>query len=171
MPFFHVALELERDGCNLYAELSGEARGVGGRRAFLFLARQEREHIARIEKEIEKRKTRSETLPADTAALVAQHRAKLKAASQEVSERTRAAVTEQTDEMRSLEIAAKLEDFLCCFYREAIAGSENPLSKEFFRQMLQMERGHLDLLNGYMAHLEQMGHFPTDRTWRFTIAP
>jgi rubrerythrin len=171
LSFLHVALELEREACNLYTGLSGEARGAGGRRAFLFLARQEREHIARVETEIEKRKVHSETLPSDTATRVAQFRTKLMAASQEISKRTRSAVTEHTNEMRSLEIAAMMEDFLCCFYREAISGTESRHSKEFFQKMLQMERAHLDILHGCMAHLEETGHLPADKVWRTTIAP
>jgi rubrerythrin len=171
LSFLRVALELEREACNLYTGLSGEARGAGGRRAFLLLAQQEREHIARVETEIEKRKPQSDTLPSDTTARVAEFRAKLMAASQEITQRTRAAVTEHTNDMRSLEIGAKMEDFLCCFYREAISGTESRQSKEFFQKMLQMERAHLDLLHGYMAHLEESGHLPADKVWRRTTAP
>lgn len=171
-PLFQVALKLEREACNLYTGLSGEARGVGGRRAFLLLARQEREHIARVEREIERRSVKREQLPAETGALATQYQAKLMAALQEVMQRTRAAVTEHTDQMRSLEMAAKLEDFLCCFYREAVSEAESELSKEFFQKILQMERAHLDLLNGYIAHLEETGNLPTDGKPRHSgIAP
>jgi rubrerythrin len=171
-PLFQVALKLEQEACNLYTGLSGEARGAGGRRAFLFLARQEREHIARVETEIERRYVKREQLPAETGALATQYHAKLMAALQEVMQRTRAAVTEHTDQMRSLEIAAKLEDFLCCFYREAVSGAEGQHSKEFFQKMLQMERAHLDLLNGFIAHVEETGNLPTvDKLRQSNIAP
>lgn len=171
LPLLHVALELEREGCKLYTGLSEEARGVGGRRAFLFLARQEQEHIARIEGEIEKSTAKREPFPPDTPARAAQFRAKLMTALQEVTQRTRAAVAEHTDQMRSLELSAKMEDFLCQFYREANSETESQPLKEFFLKLLQMERAHLDLLHGYMAHLEETGYLPTDKTWKMLIAP
>jgi rubrerythrin len=171
LPLLHVALELEREGSKLYTGLSEEARGVGGRRTFLFLARQELEHIARIEKEIEKRTAKREQPPPDTLARAAEFRARLMTALQDVKQRTRAAVTEHTDQMRSLEISAIMEEFLCGFYRQAASETESQHSKVFFQEMLHMERAHLDLLHGYMAHLEEMGHLPTDETWRRFIAP
>jgi rubrerythrin len=171
LPLLKVALELEREGIKLYTDLSQEARGVGGRRTFLFLVRQEMDHLARIEKEIDKpTATGVKPLP-DAPDLSAQYRARLMAALQEVKQRTRAAVTENTDQMRSLEIAAMMEEFLCGFYREAASETDSQRSKEFFLGMLRMERAHLDLLHGHMAHLEETGQLPTDKTWQTYIAP
>lgn len=127
--------------------------------------------ISHGSREIEKSTAKREPLPADTPARAAQFRAKLMTALQEVTQRTRAAVAEHTDQIRSLELSAKMEDFLCQFYREASSETESQPLKEFFLKLLQMERAHPDLLHGYMAHLEETGYLPTDKTWKMLIAP
>jgi hypothetical protein len=72
-----------------------------------------------------------------------------------VKKQSRAAVGRDTDQIRALEVAAKMEDFLCGFYADAISQTESQHSKEFFLRMLEMEREHCDLLEDSIANLEK----------------
>lgn len=163
LPLFYVALDLEREGFKLFNELSKETWEETGRKTFLSLAQQEREHIAIIEKEIEKRKARGEHLPADTPARAAEFRGKLLGALEEVKRHSRAAVSRATDQVRALEVAAKMEDFLCGFYADAISQTESQQAKEFFLQMLEMERGHRELLESSITYLEDPENFYAEK--------
>ncbi len=157
LPLFYVALDLEREGLKLFDELAKETHEEGGRRMFLLLAHQERDHIAFIEKEIERRRARGERLPLDTPARSAGFRDRLLQAMQAVKKESRVAVGKGTDRVQALEVAAKMEEFLCGFYADAISQTESQQSKEFFLQMLEMERGHRDVLEGSLASLEEAG--------------
>jgi rubrerythrin len=95
----------------------------------------------------------------------AEYRNKLLGALEEVKRESRAAVGPHTGEIQALEVAAKMEDFLCSFYGEAISRTESQPSKEFFLQMLEMERGHRDLLEGSIAYLEDPEGVHAER-WR-----
>lgn len=55
------------------------------------------------------------------------------------------------------ESGRRMEDFLCDFYADAISQTESQQSKEFFLEMLEMERGHRELLEGSIASLEESG--------------
>ncbi len=157
LPLFHVALDLEREGFKLFTELSKQTREESGRKMFLSLAKQERDHIAILEREIERRRTRGEQLPMDAPARAAGFRDRLLRAMKAVKKETRAAVGMDTDQVQALEVAAKMEDFLCDFYADAISQTESQQSKEFFLEMLEMERGHRELLEGSIASLEESG--------------
>jgi rubrerythrin len=154
LPLFLAALNLEREGFNLFTELSKETQDESGRKMFLSLAQQERDHIALIEQEIEKRRARDERLPPDTTARAEEFRSRLLGAMEEVKKQSRAAVGKDTDQIRALEVAAKMEDFLCGFYADAISQTESQYSKEFFLHMLEMEREHCGLLEDSLARLE-----------------
>jgi rubrerythrin len=165
IPLFHVALELEREGFKLFNELSHQTKEETGWKMFLTLAHQERDHIAALEREIERRTSRGERVPPDVQAQAAEYRSKLLAALEEVKRQSRAAVGPHTGEIQALEVAAKMEEFICAFYAEAISRTESQPSKEFFLQMLEMERGHRDLLEGSIAYLEDPEGVHAER-WR-----
>lgn len=154
IPLFYVALELEREGFKLFSELSHQTKEESGWKMFLALAHQERDHIAAIEREIERRKARGEQARQDVQNRVAQYHSSLLAAMDEVKRQSRAAVGPHTDQIQALEVAAKMEDFICRFYADAISRTESQQSKEFFLQMLEMEQGHRELLEGSIAYLE-----------------
>lgn len=162
LPLYHVALELEREGSKLFTALSQQTQDEGGRLTFLSLAKDEEEHITVLEKEIAKRQATREQLPPDMSARAADFRAKLLAALDTVKQRSRAAVTEDTSRIRALEVAAAMEDFICAFYRDAISQTESQHAKEFFLEMLQLERGHLELLEDSIAHLEEPDDSPIE---------
>jgi rubrerythrin len=164
LPLLYVALELEREGFKLFTDLSGQTREETGWRMFLALGHQERDHIAILEREIDRHKARGEKLPEDTPAEVAEYRGRLLRAIEEVKRQSRAAVGKHTDQVQALEVAAKMEDFICNFYADAISRTESQQAKEFFLQMLEMERGHRDLLQSSIAYLEdpeQAGERPS----------
>jgi rubrerythrin len=154
IPLFHVALELEREGFKLFSDLSHQTKEESGWKMFLALAHQERDHIAALEREIERRKARGERMPEDVQDQVAQYRGQLLGVLEEVKRQSQAAVGPHTDQIQAMEVAAKMEDFICRFYAEAISRTESQQSKEFFLQMLEMEQGHRELLKGSIDYLE-----------------
>ncbi len=154
IPLFHVALELEREGFKLFNELAHQTKEESGWKMFLALAHQERDHIAALEKEIDRRKGRGGELPQDVQNQVAEYRSKLLGALEEVKRKSRAAVGPHTGQIQALEVAEKMEEFICNFYSDAISRTESQQSKEFFLQMLEMEQGHRELLEGSIAYLE-----------------
>jgi rubrerythrin len=164
ISLFHVALELEREGFKLFNELAHQTKEESGWKMFLALAHQERDHIAALEKEIERRKGRGGEPPPDIQSQVAEYRGRLLAVLEEVKRKSRAAVVSHTDQVRALEVAERMEEFICSFYAEAISRTESQQSKEFFLQMLEMERGHRDLLEGSIAYLEEPERVQADRS-------
>ena len=154
IPLFHVALELEREGFKLFNELSQQTKEESGWKMFLALAHQERDHIAALEREIERRKARGDRAGLEVQDQATQYRGQLLRVLEAVKRQSRAAVGPHTDQIQALEVAAKMEDFICNFYAEAISRTESQQSKEFFLQMLEMERGHRELLEGSIAYLE-----------------
>jgi len=165
IPLFYVALELEREGFKLFNELSHETKDESGWKMFLALAHQERDHIAALEREIERRKSRGERERQDVQDQVTQYRGQLLGVLEEVKRQSQAAVGPHTDQIQALEVAAKMEDFICRFYAEAISRTESQQSKEFFLQMLEMEQGHRELLEGSIAYLEDPERVHAER-WR-----
>src|SRR5574341_579182 len=151
IPLFHVALELEREGFKLFNELSHQTKEESGWRMFLTLAHQERDHIAVLEREIERRKSRGERVPPDVQAQAAEYRNKLLGSLEVVKRQSRAAVGPRTDQMQALEVAAKLEGGSSAYEAEAISQTKSHAAKEFLLQILEMERGHRNWLEEDIA--------------------
>ena len=59
-----------------------------------------------------------------------------------------------------MELAARMEDFVCGFYADANLRTESQQSKEFFLEMLEKERGHPRPLEESIAYLENPKALP-----------
>jgi rubrerythrin len=146
-----VAINNETREAEFYRKHSERTTDPLGKRMFISLAHDEREHMERIQM-LHKRLQQQGRWPDDVPIQVKGTRVKevLKSAVESVDRLSRAS----RDDLEAVRIAIEFEAKGEAFYKELEAKTDNPMEKEFFRFLSSMEHDHLVSLKDSLEYFK-----------------
>lgn len=145
------AIQFEGDGYNFYRMAASGTTDEKGREVFDMLAREEAEHAKFLRLQYD---SFIKTGKADPDAKLPGH-ARNTEAHPIFSEKIRARISEAHIEMSALAIGIQLELNSIKFYQEQEQASNDPNVQAFFRELVEWEQGHYDLLSRQQSSLKE----------------
>ncbi len=127
-----TALELERKGAAFYMKASGKTENTTGKKMFLQLAKEEEEHIQRLQemfKKLHPQKTEKDIPLFDVD------------------------VSSYSGEPEALKVGINMEKKSIEFYSDHAKGDLEPL----FCELIEFEKGHLELLQAELDYVQKTG--------------
>jgi len=151
MEPYRIALEMEREGKELFLEAARTTRSDLARQTFEFLAKEEDRHVAQIEKfyrAMEKSDGRDVPHMNDSNAdeRLEEFNKRLEAMREDF-------VATESD-IEAYQAALKFETGAEEFYQEMLERSDNPGIKRFYRWLIDEESMHSRLINSCLKFVE-----------------
>jgi rubrerythrin len=140
-----LAIQTERDGREFYLRAAERSADEGGKLLFLSLADDELEHLRLLESQREALATDGQWQP---PAKLEEQRPPEKAGGVPLFSRERLAenVSAYTSDLSALRLAFLIEKDAVAFYTRAAAETKDPLGREVYESLAEMEEEHQQIL-------------------------
>ena len=145
------ALEMERKGKSFYAKAIGTCRNEMGKEIFRTLRLDEDVHIARIV-DIYTSLTKGNAWSSEWKVREFSH-GDLTAFFSDLTRKHRTAATVDAGDVRALDIGIDFELKSVTFYEQSLAGSGDPIEREFIGRMVVEEKSHHKILEDAKLYL------------------
>ncbi len=149
-------MQIERDGYAFYAAVARETKDSNAVKMFLSLARDEMEHLGRLEtvycaltKDTQWPTVKRSTAPARNVFPAPQQAA--------------SAAPPDTRELAALERGMQAEVDSVAFYQQALGDANNPEARAVYEYLIQEERKHLRILQAEHDYLTETGFWFNDQ--------
>ena len=148
---FRIALELEREGKQLFTEAALSTPSKLARQTFEFLAAEEDKHIEKIERFYDSLKMSGESDLPDTEDSTAEQKLETFNAKLEAMKDQFKATKSDIDAYR---MALRFENGAEDFYAEKLAEATNPKIKRFYQWLIDEESMHSRLIKSCLQFVE-----------------
>jgi rubrerythrin len=151
-----AAMQIERDGYAFYAAVARETKDSNAVKMFLTLARDEMEHLGRLET-IYCALSKDTRWPTATRSSVSAHNV-FPAAQQPTS-----TATPDMGELAALERGIQAEVDSIAFYQQTLRDAENPKARALYEYLIREEEKHLRILQAEYDYLTETGFWFNDQ--------
>jgi rubrerythrin len=150
-----TAIEYETRIRDLYIEAAERSNDATGKRVYALLGKDEQNHLDYLNDQLRRWQTNGEITAAKLESVLPPRQA-IKEEAQRVQ--THLAVDDRKDEKQMLSKALKAELTTSAFYRELVAELTGE-AKKMFRRFLEIEEGHVELVQAELDYLSQSGYW------------
>lgn len=154
LALLRTAIQMEQDGHAFYMAAAAETKDSTAVRVFLYLARDEMEHLCKLEA-VYCTLSRTRHWPVVGLPPRVQQR------EFPTPGQAKAAVKPDTWELEALQKGINVEQDSIAFYRRAMAQATEPEALAMYKYLHAEEEGHLALLRAEYDHLTQTGFWCT----------
>jgi len=147
-----TAIEVEINGLNAFTKFANETQDEEGKRMFLRLAEDEKEHKAILEKQL---KNLSEGGGWESIQIPPSRVERLIPALRDKEKRTKG--ESGMGELDALNTALDLERKAAQFFRDKAAEVDNPEAKETFLRLAEWEEAHFELIQAELDNIKNTG--------------